>query len=194
VCGDSTAQTGDRVFGNWRERWDNYIERTYDWKRLTAIAAESAFDQTLQLNKCGRAPYCFPHHIGRSLVRRTARNTLELAAGQVLGEDLRRHPSGLAGFRRRAAFALVHAPLARDSRGEWQPAYSRFAGTLGAVIVSRAWDGRPLTSSSISRSFAWTASSYFQDALFAEFEPDLRRMGRDAWRIHLKPMFFGRGR
>jgi hypothetical protein len=192
VCVSSMAQSADGGFANWRERWDNYVERTYDWKLMTAVAAESAIDQSLQLSKCWRPPYCVPHHIGHALIRRTTRNTLELAAGELLGEDIRRRPSGLTGLRRRAVFALLHAPLARDSNGDWRPAYSRFAGTLSAVVVSRAWDGRPITAGSLAQSFGWTASSYFQDALFTEFEPDLRRLGRNAWRNHVRPVFRGK--
>jgi hypothetical protein len=102
---------------------------------------------------------------------------MELAAGALLNEDLRRRPSNLPGFRRRLSYALLHAPLAIGPDGEWRPAYSRFAGTLGAVAVSSAWDGRPLTAARISESFGWTATSYFQDAVMTEFGPDLKRMG-----------------
>jgi len=110
---------------------------------------------------------------------------MELAAGALLHEDLRRRPSNLTGFRQRLSYALVHAALATGPDGKWRPAYSRFAGTLGAVAVSSAWDGRPLTAGRLSEDFAWTATSYFQDALWTEFEPDLKRMGhRFADRLH----------
>ncbi len=160
------------------ERWDSYVQKTYSWQRISVVAAETAFDQTFQLRKCGRPPYCFPHEIGGALTRRTARATMELAAGALLHEDLRRRPSNLSGFRRRVSYALLHAPLARDRDGDWRPAYSRFVGTLGAVAVTSAWDGRPLTTEHLAKGFGFTATSYFQDALWTEFEPDLKRMGR----------------
>ena len=160
------------------DRWDSYVEKTFSWKRISSVTAETAFEQTFQLRKCGRPPYCFPHEIGGALTRRTARTTMELAAGALLHEDLRRRPSNLTGFRQRMTYALLHAPLARGRDGEWEPAYSRFAGTLGAVAVTKAWNGRPLTAGSLSEAFGWTATSYFQDALWTEFEPDLKRMGQ----------------
>jgi hypothetical protein len=167
------------------ERWDSYVQKTFSWKKIAAVTAETAFEQTFQLRKCGRPPYCFPHEIGGALTRRTARTTMELGAGALLHEDLRRRPSNLSGFGERLSYALLHAPLARGRDGVWEPAYSRFAGTLGAVTVTSVWDGRPLTAGHLSKAFAFTATSYFQDALWTEFEPDLKRMGRRlANRLH----------
>ena len=174
---------------NLQQRWDSYLERTYNWKRIGVVAAETAFEQTFQVRKCGRPPYCFPHEIGGALTRRTARTTLELGAGALLHEDLRRQPSNLSGFRRRVTYALLHAPLARDRDGDWRPAYSRFAGTLGAVAVTSAWDGRPLTAGHLAKGVGFTVTSYFQDALWTEFEPDLKRFGHrvaDKLRLHPK--------
>ena len=171
-------QTADPQPLDWRERWDNYVDRTYNWRKITLVAAESAFDQTFNLRKCGRPPYCFPHHIGGSLVRRTTRTSIELVAGELFREDIRRRPSGLTGFRRRAVYALLHAPLARSADGEWRPAYSRFAGTLGGIAVWSAWDGRPMTTGRLATHFAWSATSYFQDSLFTEFEPDMKRLAK----------------
>jgi hypothetical protein len=162
---------------NLQERWDSYLEKTFSLKRIASVTAETAFEQTFQLRKCGRPPYCFPHEIGGALTRRTARTTMELAAGALLHEDLRRRPSNLPGFRQRLSYALLHAPLAIGPDGEWRPAYSRFAGTLGAVAVTSAWDGRPLTAGHLAKDFGFTATSYFQDALMTEFGPDLKRMG-----------------
>jgi hypothetical protein len=162
----------------WQERWDNYVERTYSWKRIGVVAAETAFDQTFQIGKCGRPPYCFPHDFGGAVFRRTTRTSIELGAGALLREDIRRRPSGLTGFRERIVFALVHAPLARGPEGEWRPAYSRFIGAFGGVAVTSAWDGRPLTSSRLFGAFGWSVASCFQDALWTEFEPDMKRIGR----------------
>jgi hypothetical protein len=170
------AQTADTNPLEWRERWDNYVERTYNWKRIAIVGAESAFDQTFQLNKCVRAPYCFPRSFGAALARRTTRTTMELGMGALLHEDIRRRPSGLQGFRQRAIYALVHAPLAKGPNGEWRPAYSRFAGTAGAVVVSSAWRGRPLTAGHLTQAFGWSVTNYFQDSVMNEFEPDMKRM------------------
>ena len=175
ACG-LRAQTTPAAL-DWDARWDNYMQ-TYDWKKIGAVAAENAFDQTFQLKKCGRPPYCFPHDFGGSIVRRTARNTIELGVGALLHEDLRRRPSGLTGFGRRVSYALLHAPLARGRDGNWEPAYGRFAGTFGGVVVTSAWEGRPLNASQLGEAFGWAASYYFQDALLTEFEPDMDRLAR----------------
>ena len=175
------AQSNDPVSPGLRERWDEYVNRTYDWKRVGVVALESSVEQSFQFNKCGRPPYCFPHHIGGSLTRRTARSTIELAAGALLSEDIKRRPSGLPEFRQRIAFVLTHALLAKDSKGNWRPAYSRYAGTMGAVTLSSAWHGRPLTTGHLASSFGWSVTSYFQDAFLTEFDEDFRRIGKHMW-------------
>jgi hypothetical protein len=171
------GQSTDTGSLGWNQRWDNYIERTYNWKRVGIVAVETAFDQTFQLNKCRRPPYCFPHEFSGALARRTARTTIELGAGALLREDIRRSPSNLTGFRQRLRFALIHAPMAKDLRGDWRPAYSRFAGTLGGAAVSSAWSGRPISADRLFQTFGWSFTSYFEDALWAEFEPDVKRIG-----------------
>lgn len=160
----------------WHGRWDSYLEKTYSWKKVGVVAAEATFDQMFDLKKCGRPPYCFHHGIERSLARRTARTTVELAVGGLLHEDIRRRPSELPGFRKRVAYALLHAPLARGRDGDWQPAYSRFAGTFAGVAVTSAWQGRSFSDPRVYRSVGWSFTAYFQDALWAEFEPDVKRM------------------
>jgi hypothetical protein len=161
-----------------QERWDSYLRKTYNWKKIGVITAETMFSQTFQLSKCGRPPYCFPHELGGALTRRTTRTTIEFGVGALLHEDLRRRPSGLHGFRQRFTYAFLHAPLAIGPDGEWRPAYSRYAGTMGGLVVSSAWNGKPITASRLSEGFGWSSSSYFQDALWTEFGPDLKRLGR----------------
>jgi hypothetical protein len=178
ACGLLPAQTAPSDPQQFRERWDSYLQRTYGWRQVGAVAVETAFNQTFQLRKCGRPPYCFPHELGGALVRRTSRTTIELGMGALLHEDLRRRPSGLPGFRQRVVYALWHAPLAKGPDGEWRPAYSRFAGTFGGIAVSSAWHGRPLTAPRMFERFGWSATNYFQDALWTEFEPDMKRMAR----------------
>ena len=84
-----------------QERWDSYLQKTYSWKRIGVVTAETMFEQTFQLDKCVRPPYCFPQKLGGALSRRTARTTIEFGMGALLHEDLRRRPSGLPGFRQR---------------------------------------------------------------------------------------------
>lgn len=162
----------------WQQRWDGYVDKTFSWKRIGGIAAESAFEQSFQFSKCGRPPYCFPHRFGGALARRTTRTTLELGVGAILHEDIRRQPSGLTTIRERAMFAITHAVLAKGPSGEWRPAYSRYAGTMGSIIVFSAWEGKPLTMGQVLPRFGWSASNYFQDSLYNEFEPDIKRYAK----------------
>jgi len=171
------AQDASSASIDWSERWNSYLQKTYSWKKIGWVVGETAFDQTFRLNKCGRPPYCLPHEIGGALAERTARTSIEFGAGAILREDLRRSPSNLKGFRRRVAYAFIHAPLAKNSEGDWEPAYSRFAGTLGSAAVSAAWRGRPITAPRLFEHFGWSLTSYLQDSLWTEFEPDLKRAG-----------------
>jgi len=171
-----------------RERWDAYLQRTYSWRRIGIVIAETAFDQTFELRKCGRFPFCFPHDIGGALARRTAGTSIEFGMGALLREDIRRRPSNLRGLPRRLAYALLHAPLAARPDGAWRPCYSRVAGTFGGIAVSSAWNGRPLTASRFFEGFGWSLTSQLQDALWTEFEPDMKRVGHRfagrLWRRH----------
>jgi len=195
ACGVLQAQTADPVPQDLdpqslHERWDSYVNKTYNWKKIGVVTAETMFGQTFQLSKCGRPPYCFPQELGGALTRRTARTTIEFGVGALLHEDLRRRPSGLHGFRQRFTYAFLHAPLAIGSDGKWEPAYSRYAGTMGGLVVSSAWNGKPITVSRLSEGFGWSSSSYFQDALWTEFGPDLKQLGRhfaDKLRHRTKP-------
>jgi len=171
-----------------KARWDAYVQRTYSWKRIGILTAETAFDRTFQLRKCGRFPFCFPHDIGGALTRRTAGTSIEFGVSALLQEDMRRRPSNLTGLPRRAAYALLHAPLAARPDGRWRPCYSRIAGTFGGIAVSSAWNGRPLTASRLFEGFGWSLTSQLQDALWTEFEPDMKRIGHRIagrlWRRH----------
>ena len=160
-----------------RERWDAYLERTYSWKRIGLLTAETAFDRTFDLRKCGRFPFCFPHEMGGALARRTAGTSIEFGMGALLREDIRRRPSNLPGLPRRVAWALLHATLAARPDGTWRPCYSRIGGTFGGMAVASAWNGRPITASRLFEGFGWSLTSQLQDALWTEFEPDMKRAG-----------------
>ena len=160
---------------SWSERWDQYVERTYSWKRIGEVAAETAFDQSFQLRKCGRPPYCFPRDFGGALAMRTTRTTIELGVGALLHEDVRRSPSNQLGFRRRFVYAVVHASLANGTN---HPAYARFAGTLGGAAVSSAWRDRPISADRMAEGFGWSLVADVEDSLWTEFEPDVKRVGK----------------
>ena len=160
---------------DWQHRWNDYVDRLHDWRAVGSIAGDTAFNEAFRSRGCPYMEACFPHRFAGNLMRRTARMTTELGVGGLLGEDLRRRPSEMTGFRRRFVYAVEHAALAQGRDGTWRPAYSRYAGTFVGIAVSAAWRGRPLTGQRVMDGYTWAATSYFQDALLTEFEPDLKR-------------------
>jgi hypothetical protein len=178
----ATPVAPELQLSNWQDRWDLYVQRTYSWKRAAMAGAETLFSQPFEAEKCGRPPYCLPHRYGALLARRTARTTVELGAGALLGEDTRRTRSNLTGLGPRIRFALKDALRARTGDGHWRPAYSRFIGTVGGIVVSRATLGRPLRTSYVAEAFGWSIGDNFQDALLNEFAPDFARMQRTVLR------------
>src|SRR5215471_1475763 len=130
---------------DWQHRWNDYVGRLHDWRAVGSIAGDTAFNEAFRSRECPHMEACFPHRFSGNLIRRTARLTTELGVGGLLGEDLRRRPSEMKGFRRRFLYAVEHAALAQGPDGTWRPAYSRFAGTFAGIAVSAAWRGRPLT-------------------------------------------------
>ena len=174
LCGACLyAQTANPL--DWRQRWSNYIDTLHDWRAVGSIAGDTAFNEAFRSYQCPPPEACFPNRFAGNLIRRTTRLTTELGVGGLLGEDLRRRPSEMTGFRRRFIYAVEHAALAQGADGTWRPAYSRYAGTFAGIAVSAAWRGRPLTGQRVMDGYTWAATSYFQDALLTEFEPDLKR-------------------
>ncbi len=165
----------------WQERWDTYVERTFDWQRISLIAAGTAVDsvieETFEIGKCGRPPYCYPHDFGGAIFRRTARSSMELGAGALLHEDIRRRPSNLTGFRPRLKYALVHAALARGSDGEWQPLIAASSGRSRPI----RWILRGVAGANIRasvRPLRHIHDHLFPGLVWTEFKPDITRFAR----------------
>jgi hypothetical protein len=162
---------------DWDERWRYYLHRTYSFERIALLAADTAVEHAMGPRDCGRHPKCYPDHYGYAFARRIARTSIEFGVGGWLGEDIRRTPSGRSGLRGRVAYAMSHAYLARNSDGEYRLAYSRFAGTVGGLEVASAWQQKPFWCPGLAGAIASSMTSYVQDSLLAEFEPDIRRIG-----------------
>jgi hypothetical protein len=170
------AEEKQPAFG-WDERWRYYVQRTYSFERIALLAADTAVEHAIGPGACGRHPKCYPDHYGYAFARRIARTSIELGAGALLGEDTRRSPSGRARLRDRITYAVSHAYLARNSNGEYRPAYSRFAGTVGALAVASAWEQKPFWCPRLAGGIAAAFTTYAQDSLLAEFESDIKRIG-----------------
>jgi hypothetical protein len=170
------AEEQQPAFG-WEQRWRYYLHRTYSFERVALLGVDTAIEHAMGPRGCGRHPRCYPDRYGYAFARRIARTSIEFGAGGLLDEDTRRSPSGLSGLRNRITYAVKHAYLARNSEGEYRLAYSRFAGTVGAIAVASAWDQKRFWQPGLAGGIADAMSAYVQDSLLAEFEPDIRRIG-----------------
>jgi hypothetical protein len=101
------------------ERWSAYLHRTFSPSRTGILAVETAFDQ-LQ-----RQPHCWDNSAGsyaqryaRAFDRRLIKNTAELAAGLVTGEDLRYQRSHSRSVHGRVWHALQSSVTAQMGEGD----------------------------------------------------------------------------
>jgi hypothetical protein len=164
------------------ERWRHYVHRTYSAPRLGLLAAETSLDQLMAEPACwDRGPASYARRYTRSLERRVLRNTAELGAGLLTGEDLRYTRSTSVRPSARFWNAFRGALFARMPDGTQRPAYTRiFAGAV-ADISTAHWVRQPLLPSWMAQSLAWSTLDQIQTNLLDEFGPDLRRTGRRLW-------------
>jgi hypothetical protein len=90
-------------------------------------------------------------------------------------EDPRYFRLGEGGGWTRAKWALLQTVVARNDKGRWMPAYSRFAADFSAPLVSGAWMPGPYSASHELRSGAYSVGLNALSNLFQEFLPDLKR-------------------
>ena len=96
------------------QRWAHYVHRTYSAPRLGLLAAESAMDHALREPACwDRGGSSYARRYTRAIERRVIRNTAEVGAGLLTGEDLRYFPSRSVRPSARAWHAVRSAFLAR---------------------------------------------------------------------------------
>lgn len=160
-----------------QERWDHYIGRTYTWQRMGLLAFDVGTDMALSKPRHGRTMDVFGDRFAGGFLRRATRTTLELGAGAVLHEDIRRRQSGREGFGPRLKYALAHTWTAYQPDGHSHFSSSRLIGALGGCAVFEAWDQQPMTSGRLAHKLSWTLASNVQDSLLAEFGPDMKRFG-----------------
>jgi hypothetical protein len=167
-----------RKFG-WPERLDHYLYRTYSWQRMVSLAGDTAFDHLLfKSEEWTRGPQGFTHHYGLSVSKRIVRNSIELGAGALFDEDIRFTASHARGLRKRLWRSVAQVFVTAHKQGAGM-AYSRLAGTAGGALIIATWQPGSL---SASRFFADLGSGYLghlQNSLLAEFEPDLKAVGRN---------------
>lgn len=164
------------------DRWQHYLRRTYGPGRIGLLAVESAFDHARHEPSCWDATAeSYGLRYGRAFGRRIIRNTAELGAGILTGEDLRYRPLGEGSFRQRVWRAAFSSVTARTRGGGVRPAYTRVFSTLAVDAATVHWTSRPIRTGLLLESSAWSLLDQFETNLLDEFGPDLRRAGKRAW-------------
>lgn len=160
-----------------QERWDHYLTRTYSWQRMSLLALDVGTDMTISKPRRGRTADVYADRYAGAFLRRATRTTVEFGAGAMLHEDIRRRESGRQGFGPRLKYALAHTWTAYQPDGSSRFAYSRLVGALGGIAVYETWRQHPITTGRMTHQLSWALASNLQDALLAEFGPDMKRLG-----------------
>jgi hypothetical protein len=164
-------------------RWSQYVHRTYGPARLGFLAVDTAVDQAF------REPHCWDYTAGsygrryaRAFERRVIKNSVELAAGILTGEDLRYRPSRSLSIQGRVWNALRSSVTAQMPDGTKRPAYTRFFASELATVSTAHWTRQPVRTEWLFQSLAGSALDQAETNLLDEFSPDLRRVGLRVWR------------
>lgn len=115
------------------------------------------------------------HRFASFYARHSAQGAGELLAGYLNHEDPLKHASGLHGNWNRIRFALLSVVETTNGDGRVRPAFASLAGSLSSGMTSIAcyrYPGDNGFNEGLKHSAA-VYSSYFVNALFREFKPDL---------------------
>jgi len=150
---------------------------------LGLLAIDTTIDHALRQPACwDSAASSYGRRYARSFERRVIRNTVEMGAGILTGEDLRYRASRSPLFRQRIWNVLRSSVTANMSNGSTRPAYSRFFATAVAEASTAHWTRRHIQPGWLLHSVAWSGLDQVQTNLLDEFSPDLRRVGTRIWR------------
>jgi hypothetical protein len=164
-------------------RWSQYLHRTFGPTGLAIMTFETALDQGLREPACWDASAnAYAQRYARAFDRRLIRNTTELAAGILTGEDLRYRKSQSHSIRGRAWNALRASMVAHMPDGTARPAYSRFFANVTTELSTAHWTGQPIRAPWVGQSIGFSALNQVETNLLDEFGPDIRRIGMSLWR------------
>lgn len=168
------------------ERWSHYVHRTYGPARMGFLAVDTAIDQVLREPACwnsGAASY--GRRYARALQSRVVRNSAELAAGLLTGEDLRYRASRSRSIHGRLWNALRASVTAQMPDGTTRPAYTRFFANELATVSTARWGRQSMRPERLMKSLTSSTLDQAQTNILDEFGPDLRRIGIHIWkRVH----------
>lgn len=118
-------------------------------------------------------PSEFAHRFAVFYARRTAQNAGELLAGYLNHEDPRPRISQEHGFWNRTRSTLLSVIQTKDADGNIRPALAPIAGAFGSGMVGVACYEKDNNAANGFRRTGIVYSTYFANALFHEFKPDL---------------------
>lgn len=80
----------------------------------------------------------FMQRFGMRASRAVIGNGITFGVGELMKDDPRYRPSGRKGWGR-LSYAVTRSVVHHDRQGRPIPAYSRFAGVVGANVITRSW-------------------------------------------------------
>lgn len=188
----STAVTPQDIKFCFKARLDLYLKRTYlDPKRHILLLGEVAFDDYASggLEKWGSGISGYGKSLAPAYGQKVINNSVEFAAGAIIGDDARYRMSTSHGFMKRGLHAIGATFTATDKTGRIRPAYSRIVAISGALLISNQWRPRPLTGLSLGDALIFNVTDMAQDNLLTEFTPELKRLGNKIWhKVHRAKM------
>ena len=163
---------------DWEQRWQYYLQRTYSWQRMGLLAVDTAFDHmTTSSRAWDRSPQSYAYRYGATFGSRILRNSVELGAGALLGEDTRFRPSRAETFGGRVRYATLQAFTGYHGEAR-RFAYSRLAATAAGWVAISLCQGRPLSPSRFAGGLGDGYLSHLQNSFLTEFGDDLKAAGR----------------
>jgi hypothetical protein len=141
------------------------------------LLGETAFEHLMAgASEWGSGARGFGNRFGSALASRMVRNTVELGAAGIFGEDYRFRASGQKVFLRRIGYASL-SPLL-DSGRRRRPAKSRAIATGAGVLFSALCRRQQVSGGWYGREMALGYLGHLQNSLLTEFENDLKAFGK----------------
>ena len=126
-------------------RWSLYVHRTYSPARMGLLAVDTAVDHALRQPACWDfTANSYERRFARAFQSRVVKNSAELVAGLLTGEDLRYRRSRSSSIQGRLWNALRSSVTAQMPDGSKRPAYTRFFASEIASVSVASWTRQPV--------------------------------------------------
>ncbi len=164
-------------------RWSLYVHRTYSPGRMGFLAVDTAVDHALRQPACWDfTASSYERRFARAFQSRVVKNSAELVAGIVTGEDLRYRRSRSSSIHGRLWNAVRSSVTAQMPDGSQRPAYTRFFASEVASISVASWTRQPVQPRRLVYTLWSSTLDQAQTNMLDEFGPDLRRIGMRIWK------------